>query len=120
MVKFYWENVNFVSGQTETKEYQNQWLKLSLKTPQSAVLKVECILKNDLNLSLPDFDEEINREGSSPTRLYGMDFILLGKKIKRADTDGFLANTSRFHFSIYSPPFLHQTRRFIFQMQHMH
>ena len=80
MVKFYWENVKFVYGQTETEEYQNQWLKLSLKTPQSSVLKVECILKNDLNLSLPDFDEEINREGSSRTRLYGMGFILLGKK----------------------------------------
>ena len=80
MFKFYWENVKFVYGQTKTEEYQNQWLKLSLKTPQSSGLKVECILKNDLNLSLPDFDEEINREGSSPTRLYGMGFILLGKK----------------------------------------
>jgi len=67
MVKFYWEKVIFVSGQTETEEYHTQWLKLSLKTPQSSGLKVECILKNDLNLSLPDFDEEINREGSSPT-----------------------------------------------------
>ena len=57
MAKFYWENVNFFYGQTETEEYQNQWLKLNLKTPQSSVLKVECILKNDLNLSLPDFDE---------------------------------------------------------------
>ena len=74
-----WEKVKFVFGQTKTKEYQNQWLKLSLKTPQSSRLKVECILKNDLNLSLPDFEEEINREGSSPTRLYGMGFILLGK-----------------------------------------
>ena len=55
-------------------------MKLSLKTPQSLGLKVECILKNDLNLSLPNFDEEINREGSSPTQLYGMGFILLGKK----------------------------------------
>ena len=80
MVKFYLEIFKFVYGQTETKEYQNQWLKLSLKTPQILGIKVECILKNDLNLSLPDFDEEINREGSSPTRLYGMAFILLGKK----------------------------------------
>ena len=73
-----------------------------LKTPQSSGLKVEGIFKNDLKLSLPDFDEEINREGSSPTRLYGMGFILLGKK-KRVDTDGFSANTYRFHFSICSP-----------------
>ena len=80
MVKFYWENVKFVYGQTETEEYQNQWLKLSLKTQQSSGLKVEGIFKNDLKLSLLDFDEEINREGSSPTRLYGMGFILLGKK----------------------------------------
>ena len=80
MVKFYCENVKFVYGQTVTEEYQNQWLKLSLKTPQSLGLKVECILKNDLNLSLPNFYEEINREGLSPTRLYGMGFILLGKK----------------------------------------
>ena len=80
MVKFYWEKVKFVFGQTETEEYQNQWLKLSLKIPQSSGLKVECILKNNLNLSLPDFDEEINREDSSPTQLYGMCFILLGKK----------------------------------------
>ena len=80
MVKFYQENVKFVYGQTETKEYQNRWLKLSLKTPQSSGLKVEGIFQNDLKLSLPDFDEEINREGSYPTRLYGMGFILLGKK----------------------------------------
>ena len=57
MVKFYWEIFKFVYGQTETEEYQNQWLKLSLKTPQSSGLKVESILKNDLNLSFPDFDE---------------------------------------------------------------
>lgn len=98
------EKVKFVSGQTETEEYQGQWLKLSLKTPQSSGLKVEGIFKNDLKLSLPDFDEEINREGSSPTRLYGMGFHSSGKKIKRADTDGFSADTSRFHFSICSPP----------------
>ena len=80
MVKFYWENVKFVYGQTETEEYQNQLLKLSLKTQQSLGLKVEGIFKNDIKLSLLDFDEEINREGSSPTRLYGMGFILLGNK----------------------------------------
>ena len=80
MVKFYWENVKFVYGQTETEEYQNQWFKLSLKTPQSSGIKVEGIFKNDLKISLPNFDQEINREGSSPTRLYGMGFILLGKK----------------------------------------
>ena len=67
MVKFYWEKVKFVSGQTETEKYQNQWLKLSLKIPQSSRLKVEGIFKNDLKLSLPYFNEEINRESSSPT-----------------------------------------------------
>ena len=63
---------------------------------------MESIFKNDLNLFLPNFDEDINREGSYPTQLYGMGFILLGEKIKRADTEGFSADTSRFLFSIYS------------------
>lgn len=97
------EKVKFVSGQTETEEYQDQWLKLSLKTPQSSGIKVEGIFKTDLKLSLPDFNEEINREGSSPTRLNIMGFHSSGKTIKQADTNGFLADSSRFHFSICSP-----------------
>ena len=34
-----------------------------------------------------------------------MEWVLFfWEKIKRANTDGFLADTSHFHFSIYSPP----------------
>lgn len=97
------EKVKFISGQTETKEYQDQWLKLSLKTPQSSGLKVEGIFKNDLKLSLPDFKGEKNREGPAPTRLNVMGFHSSGEAVKEVDTDGLSADSSHFHFSIWSP-----------------
>lgn len=96
------ENVKFVSGQTETEDYQEQWLKLSLKAPQSSGIKVESIFKNDLKLSLPDFEGEINREGSAPTQINLMGFHSFEKTRRQVGTDGLSADSSCFH-SIWSP-----------------